>query len=75
LANLFGPSGFIAPKHFLIIWLCNLSVLSVADEDYYGNALYALNLIFLLLFFLLYKNFFAGGTRRNLKIIQAIESH
>jgi hypothetical protein len=28
----FGHSGFIAPKHFKIIWLSNISILSVADE-------------------------------------------
>jgi hypothetical protein len=26
----FGHSGFIAPKHFKIIWLSNISILSVA---------------------------------------------
>jgi len=31
---LFRPFGFIAPKHFKIIWLSNLSTVSVPDEGY-----------------------------------------
>jgi hypothetical protein len=34
LAILFRPFGFIAPKT-LIIWLSNLSILSVPNEGYY----------------------------------------
>jgi hypothetical protein len=29
--------GFLAPKHFKIIWLSNLSILSVPDEGYSRN--------------------------------------
>jgi hypothetical protein len=34
----FRPFGCIAPKHFSIIWLSNLSILSVPDEGYSINA-------------------------------------
>ena len=43
LAILLRPFGFIAPKHFKIIWLSNLSNLSVPDEGFARNALCALN--------------------------------
>jgi hypothetical protein len=39
------PFGLLAPKIFYIIWLSNLSTLSVPDEDDSRNALCALNLI------------------------------
>jgi hypothetical protein len=34
LALLLKLFGCIAPKHFKIIWLSNLSILSVSDEGY-----------------------------------------
>jgi hypothetical protein len=43
----FRPFGCIAPKHFSIIWLSNLSILSVPDEDYPRNV----HNVFILLFF------------------------
>ena len=42
--------GFIAPEHFYIIWLSNLSTLSVSGEGYSRNAPCALNLISMFLF-------------------------
>ena len=41
--------SFIAPKHFIFIWLSNLSTLSVPDEGYSRNASCPLNLISTLL--------------------------
>ena len=41
---LFRPFGLVAPKPFKIIWLSNLSILSVPDEGYSRRALRALNL-------------------------------
>ena len=45
LAILFRPFGLLARKTSKIIWLSNLSILSVSDEGYSRNALCALNLI------------------------------
>ena len=39
-----GPLVLLLPKH-LIIWVSNLSILSVPDEDYSRNASCTLNLI------------------------------
>jgi hypothetical protein len=44
LAILFRPFGLLARKTFKIIWLSNLSILSVPDEGYSRNALCALKL-------------------------------
>ena len=49
-----GPFCFIAPKHFSIIWLSNLSILSIPDEGYFRNVSCALNLISMLFFFFVY---------------------
>ena len=49
--KLFRPFGFIALKHFKLIWLSNISILSVLDEVYSRNMSYVLNVIFT--FFLL----------------------
>ena len=38
-----GVEGSVASKHFKLIWLCNLSILSVPDEGYSGNVSCALN--------------------------------
>jgi hypothetical protein len=40
LAILFRSFSFIAPKEFYIIWLSNLSTLSVPDEGFSRNALF-----------------------------------
>jgi predicted neutral ceramidase superfamily lipid hydrolase len=40
-----GPLVYLLAIFFLIIWLSNLSILSVPDEGYSRNALCALNLI------------------------------
>jgi hypothetical protein len=45
LANLVRCFGLFAPKTFKIIWLSDLSTLSVPDEDYYRNTSCELNLI------------------------------
>jgi hypothetical protein len=45
VAFLFRPFGFIAPKHIYIVWLSNVSILSVPDEGYSRNVPCALNLI------------------------------
>jgi hypothetical protein len=42
--------GFIAPKHLIIAWLSNLSILNVADECYSRSESCALNLISTFLF-------------------------
>ena len=44
--KLFRPFGFIALKYFKLIWLSNLSTLSVLDEVYSRIMSYALNFIF-----------------------------
>jgi hypothetical protein len=36
---LFRPFGFIAPKHIHVIWISNVSILSVPDEGYSRNKL------------------------------------
>jgi hypothetical protein len=38
IGYLFRPFGFIAPKHFQIIWLSNLSICSVPADGYSRNA-------------------------------------
>jgi len=42
LAILFKSFGFITPKYFKIIWLSNLSTLSVPYARYSRNASYVL---------------------------------
>jgi hypothetical protein len=37
VAVLFKSFGFIVPKDILIIWLSNIMILSVPDEDYSRN--------------------------------------
>ena len=49
LAILFRPFGLLASKTFIIIWLINLSTLSVPDESYSRHALCALILIYTVL--------------------------
>ena len=45
MAILFRPLGLLASKTFKIIWLSNLSTLSVHDEAYSRNSSCTLNLI------------------------------
>ena len=49
LANPYRPFGFLAPKT-LIIWLSNLSILSVPDRGNSRNASPAVNFIYTFLF-------------------------
>jgi hypothetical protein len=39
------PFSLLGHKTFKIIWLSNISILSVPDEGYSRNALWALNLL------------------------------
>jgi len=51
--KLFRPFGFISLKHFKLIWLSNLWILSVLDEVYSRNMSHALILIFTFLLLVL----------------------
>jgi hypothetical protein len=46
LDDFLRPFGFLAPKHFKIIWLSNILTLNISDEGYSRNTLCALNAIY-----------------------------